>query len=75
MKKVLKRGLKIWCWYISLTWIFNGTSRSALNAVDYAIRKDNGEIGEGETLKLEWAWCETFRNFKEIYNLIIGGEK
>ena len=71
MKKVLKRALRIWAWYISLTWIFNGASRSALNAVDYTVRKDKGEIGEGETLKLEWAWCETFRNFKEIINLIM----
>ena len=71
MKKVLKKALKIWAWYISLTWIFNGASRSALNAVDYAVRKDKGKTGEGETLKFEWAWCETFRNFKEIMNLIM----
>ena len=75
MKKVLKKLVKVWAWYISLTWIFNGVSRSTLNLVDYTVRKDQGNIGEGETLKFELAWCETFRNFKEIYNLIIEGEK
>lgn len=73
MKKVLKKLVKVWAWYISLTWIFNGVSRSIVNTVDYCTRKDKGETGEGEGEELifEWAWYETFRNFKSAWDMIV----
>lgn len=71
MKRVLKKFVKVWAWYISLTWVFNGLSRSVVNVADFCTRKDKGETGEGEKLVFEWAWCETFRNFKSSWDMIV----
>ena len=68
---MVKKIGKVLFWWIFLNWIPYNISEGMVNIS----RKMAGDKGDPKykdyNLDIEWVWCKTIRNLKEVYSNIV----